>query len=307
MAFVYPDCERKIPPPARFSMAATTGNLEWQVTEFCNARESMEDRFVVVPYLECAGTPHGVALVAVIDGHGGSECAEMLESNIAVRIGKLQDPFDTAQLTQAFLKLDRAILKAGGASSTSGACMVLAVIDLETHRVVIANVGDCRASLVVAGAMSQRFLTSDHKITDFVERKRIVEAGMIVQYPYMMDPETNNMIMVTRAFGDAAFKFPPPGEPQKRAALICDPSFSETTLHQDDILVLMSDGVLESWKADHQLPAPATDHRALHDMLVQRARTARTKDYFTIVTVSDLGAPPAHPQHLAKRQRTDTE
>lgn len=303
MAFVYPDGERKIPEPAEFTMGATTGTIKWQVTGFCNARPTMEDRFVVVPYLECTDKTRQLALLAVIDGHAGSKCADVLESNLAERVGRLADPMSPQQLTQAFRKLDRAILKTEAAQS--GACVVVALIDLHTHRVVIANVGDCRASLVVAGASRQNFLTSDHKINDATERKRLLEAGMLVQMPYMMDPLTNTTLMVTRAFGDETFKVPQPGVPDKRTALICDPSFSELTLHAEDMLVLMSDGVLESWKADYQLPEPATSHRALHDMLVHRARMARTRDNFTLLSVTDLNALPAPPQHGVKRQRAE--
>jgi serine/threonine protein phosphatase PrpC len=102
------------------------------------------------------------------------------------------------------------------------------------YRIVVANAGDCRAIVCHSDGSEPLQLSTDHKVTDEVERKRVLDAGGIVHNDKLF-----GMLGVSRAIGDRDFK-----TPGTENALIAEPQIVEHTVEPlDDFVVLATDGI----------------------------------------------------------------
>lgn len=151
-------------------------------SETGNVREDNEDRFVV-------REGHGMLLLAVADGVGGSAGGE-IAANAAVV--ELADRFFGAgpgrsledRLGDAIRDANTAVLRAAEASGNASAATTLVAAVIAGPRVVIANLGDSRAYLVRDATTRQ--LTEDHQgdtthsITRFVGDPRGVQPDVFV-------------------------------------------------------------------------------------------------------------------------------
>ncbi len=200
-------------------------------------RPSMEDEHVH-GVLDAALFPH-IALYAVLDGHGGIECATFVKAELFSRLSRrLHDalmrstdpsqtcpsggdlpfpsvlsarvnllPLPSAQsaVTQALLEIDMAWLKKMKGSdirsqrANSGATAAIVLIDTVHGEVLSANLGDAR-SLLNRGAQAVE-LTKIHQPQMMEERARIEAAGGSV-----VSNRINGVLAVARAFGDRMFK-----------------------------------------------------------------------------------------------------
>ncbi len=144
-----------------------------------------EDRVLV----ECNVAKRGVMLLAVIDGHGGSGVADLLQARLTSAISATpafqSSPPDLPNaIRQAFRWCNAQCRTAWKEKArASGACVVMALIMAEglvgRRRCVVGWVGDSRAVLCdkqgnVTG------LTHDHDPDEPAERERILAAGGIV-------------------------------------------------------------------------------------------------------------------------------
>lgn len=265
-------------------------DIRWEVTEMRNRRIFMEDAWAFCPSLPSHPSLYAAA---VMDGHGGDAVAKHLASSLLERLDALEQPMDKAQIRELFHRCDREILAADDLKS-QGSCAVLLLGNVHSGRLLVANVGDCRAAVLDQGATQPRFITRDHKTSDEVERKRITEAGFRHMDPYVVHPTTGEGIMVTRAFGDAMFKDRTDLDPHEQA-LTCDPTFTETELAPGSLLMLLSDGLLGALKEDWKLER-GPDAHSLHTLLTKRALESRVADNVTLLTLE----PPLRPEPPAE-------
>lgn len=117
------------------------------------ANDPLEDRFSLAKLRE------DKVLAAVMDGHGGWQCANFVQNNLYEAVAaelthstNADDPHEVgAALTRAFERVDRDFLgrirpafQIGfGRVSNVGACAIAAIV---THsHIIVANAGDCRA------------------------------------------------------------------------------------------------------------------------------------------------------------------
>jgi serine/threonine protein phosphatase PrpC len=273
-------------------------DIQWEVTEMINRRASMEDAWAFCPSLPSHPSLYAAA---VMDGHGGDAVAKHLAASLLERLDALEQPMDKAQIRELFHRCDREILATDDLKS-QGSCAVLLLGQVHSGRLLVANVGDCRAAALDQGATQPRFITRDHKTSDEVERKRVTEAGFMHIDPYVVHPTTGEGIMVTRAFGDAMFKDRTDLDPNEQA-LTCDPTFTETKLAPGALLMLLSDGLLGALKADWKLERGPDTH-SLHVLLAKRVLESRVDDNVTLLTLEPPSAhlrpePPTEPS--AKR------
>ena len=151
-------------------------------------RPYQEDRHVILEDLELKFDHVKISssLYVVIDGHGGKECAEFVETNFADIFCK-QEEFRNCNYLNAFhltfQELEekwtvQARLKKKGDSS--GACVLAALIVEEG--IYVAWVGDCR---MVGYDSNDRkhiqIITEDHKPTALIEKNRILSVGGTVR------------------------------------------------------------------------------------------------------------------------------
>ncbi|KAL2510276.1 putative protein phosphatase 2C 14 [Forsythia ovata] len=167
----------------------------------------------------------------VYDGHGGTKAAEFVVDNLHLKILEMLEncPEDKAKeeaIKAGYLKTDEEFLKQG---LGSGACCVTAMI--EGQKMVVSNLGDCRAVLC-RGGMAEA-LTTDHRAGQEDERKRIEDKGGYVEI-HRGTWRVHGILSVSRSIGDAHLKDWVLAEPDTK--VIC--------LTPDmEYLVLASDGL----------------------------------------------------------------
>ena len=164
-------------------------------------RPYQEDEILIHSFLSSSPETH---LYCVFDGHAGGRCSKFL-SNFYHEI-LMQDPLFCNNLPfavkRSFLTANEQFLKqAERMRLHDGSCGLACV--LREGKLVIGNVGDCRAVMINRGTAIQ--LTNDHKPADPDEKKRIGALGGQVIH-CMGIARVNGVLAVSRAFGNRALK-----------------------------------------------------------------------------------------------------
>lgn len=118
---------------------------------------------------------------AIYDGHGGNTCADFLRDNLHQYVIKEpsfpQNPKEA--IRTGFIKAENRFLELCKGNNEildrSGSCAIVVLIVEEMC--YVANVGDSRAILSSEGGKKVYPLSRDHKPSDELERKRIMDAG----------------------------------------------------------------------------------------------------------------------------------
>lgn len=213
-------------------------------------------------------------LLAILDGHGGRECADFMAdqfSNLNLG-GDAQKDY----ITVAFCAADDAFR---AQNKPSGCTCCMALLN-ETNRLMVANLGDSRAILTRAGKVIEQ--TTDHSLrTSEAERQRVEQSGgqltvnkitrsnvVVGCVGTVCDSETQEFqeegqlpdvrlqgVAVSRAFGTytspLGFSRGPNSRPLKDAKIphaerliSCVPDiYSWEGLQGNDLLILASDGI----------------------------------------------------------------
>jgi serine/threonine protein phosphatase PrpC len=157
---------------------------------------------------------------------------------------------------------------------STGLCAIV-----RENKLLIANVGDCRALLISNGRPVQ--LSTDHKPTSPDEQKRIAALGGSVVY-CMGVARVNRVLAVSRAFGNRTI----------RSVIRPDADLTQRDLMDgDDFLVLASDGLWDVLKNKDVCdvcysPFLQRKPQAIADELVQLALARGSMDNVTCVVVS---------------------
>ncbi len=199
--------------------------------EFKGGRSHMEDRVLVIPELY-----DDTNLVAVFDGHGGSEVADFLKINTEkVFFDKLwrNNALPKISLEQTINELDDQIEEKPELKH-AGAAAVFAIV--ETDKLVVANVGDCEAVLNRNG--KAMVLTEKHNLKSETELNKIIINGGIVSENGYLSVSTSRGsfdFALTRTLGDKDILEP---------HISSEPSMIEIDLEEGDTeLILASDGL----------------------------------------------------------------
>ncbi|MBL7141684.1 protein serine/threonine phosphatase 2C family protein [Patescibacteria group bacterium] len=167
----------------------------------------------------------------VYDGHGGEKVAEYLAANLHLMFLKGLPVFSSPEKT--FIKIYEEIsekLK----DNDCGACT--ANFFIKDQKIFFANVGDAR--IVIISKKSIHQLTTDHRIDNPLEKKRIEKMGGYIVYPYTRRGSMG--LMPTRTIGDEYFK--PIG-------IITTPSVGRYKISKDDLfLIAATDGLFDVMK-----------------------------------------------------------
>ncbi|CAE7876302.1 PTC1 [Symbiodinium sp. KB8] len=165
-------------------------------------RAEMEDGFVFVDQF---GGRERSAFFAVYDGHGGRQVVDFvtreLHENLLRELRKTDSPADA--LLQAFRATDDDMLRRNITSSGCTACCCLLQEEINGRVIYTAHLGDSRAVLARSGMATRMTSMTDHKATDLLEAKRVIEAG-----GQIINDRVNGMLAMTRALGDHVLKMP---------------------------------------------------------------------------------------------------
>lgn len=238
-----PPHESSLPSGTYFPTGVKVGSFE---TAGNRGEDRMEDRHVLA---ECLGGHEDIHMIAIFDGHRGSEMAEFAQRHMLPSLRHYWHlPLDEA-LRRSFLFLDvkfRALedewyqqrmqqLGPGnaGARSWPGATAICAL--LVGRHLWVANTGDCRAVLCSSGLANP--LTRDHTVEDASERERVKLDGGLVEWKVNSWRVGKVGIQVTRSLGDGDLK---------NEGVIADPEITYKEITKDDeFLILASDGLWE--------------------------------------------------------------
>eukprot|EP00929_Paragymnodinium_shiwhaense_P049900 TRINITY_DN25163_c0_g1_i1.p1 TRINITY_DN25163_c0_g1~~TRINITY_DN25163_c0_g1_i1.p1 ORF type:complete len:281 (-),score=52.42 TRINITY_DN25163_c0_g1_i1:31-873(-) len=165
-------------------------------------RPEMEDGYVFVD--QFGGRPTS-AYFAVYDGHGGRQVVDFvtreLHQNVARELTKTSSVPDA--LVQAFQATDEDMVRRNIMTSGCTACVCLLQQERHARVIYTAHLGDSRAVMARGGNATRLTSMTDHKATDPLEGKRVIEAG-----GQIINDRVNGMLAMTRALGDHVLKMP---------------------------------------------------------------------------------------------------
>lgn len=188
-------------------------------------------------FIDCFGGRSNAAYFAVFDGHGGRAVVDMVTTELHILL--LQELRRTTLISDALraafsncdAELRRRSINNGGAT----ACVCVLQQERLTRKMYTAHLGDSRAVMSHHGTASRLTSRSDHRATDPVERKRVLEAG-----GHIVNNRVNGLLAMTRALGDNLLKMP-----NLARDVICNvPDITCTELTKEDTFVVLAcDGV----------------------------------------------------------------
>ncbi|MBE7025632.1 MAG: Stp1/IreP family PP2C-type Ser/Thr phosphatase [Ruminococcaceae bacterium] len=223
-------------------------------------------------YLASADKPY---LFILCDGMGGHKSGEVASRAAAESIETYIRMHSTLDLddTKAERVLKGAVSYANNIVSTrasshedyTGMGTTTDVCMLDFDMLYIAHVGDSRVYLLREGKLSQ--LTTDHS---YVEE--LVQSGLITEKEAMSHPDKN---VITRAVGT-------------NRTVECD--FISTEIHQDDILLMCSDGLsnmLTESEIKNMLISDENPEQVV-DNLIRCANDNGGRDNITAIVIKKL-------------------
>merc|ERR1719450_684908 len=122
---------------------------------------------------------------------------------------------------------------------TSGCTACCCLLQEERHARVIytAHLGDSRAVMSRGGSATRLTSMTDHKATDPLEAKRVIEAG-----GQIFNERVNGMLAMTRALGDQMLKMPT--LPNDVVSNVPDITSTDLT-SQDRFVICACDGLFD--------------------------------------------------------------
>jgi protein phosphatase 1L len=202
-------------------------------------RGYQEDRLSIFPK-ESDWPEAGKFYAGVYDGHGGYFVSKYLKKELINRIIACEICLDMSDdviasiIKSEFVALNNEILDQTIMTSflDPGSTALLAVL-LNNQKLIIANVGDCRAVLAKTNDI---WYTKDHKPNDCEEKSRIESLGGTV-----FNGRVSAILAVSRAFGDK----------QLSKWVTSDPDVSVMNVDSSfDFLILASDGLWDVFSSE---------------------------------------------------------
>eukprot|EP00775_Hariotina_reticulata_P010325 gene10325-10482_t len=194
------------------------GKVSYGYSLLRGKRSNMED-FHHAQFKTEPKSGHVVGLFGVFDGHGGSNAADYVRSNLFINLLE-HTKFNTdiaSALVESFEHTDTQYLKQNDNASRDDGCTAVTAV-VVGDRLLVAN---------VAIPMSV-----DHKPNSREERSRIEDAGGVVVWAGTW--RVGGVLAVSRAFGD---------RPLKRYVIPTPDIRDESLTQDDDCLILASDGL----------------------------------------------------------------
>ena len=140
-------------------------------------------------------------MIGVYDGHGthGDIVSSYLQKHFIRDFKKLYQKNDI----QEYIYNTQNKLKQKKEASESGSTLLVLKIDYIKKKIIVVNLGDCRALLGYANKFLQ--LTNDHKVDDISERLRLLESKKNVVYDNVDQLFRVDGYAVSRAMGNTKY------------------------------------------------------------------------------------------------------
>jgi len=198
----------------------------------------MEDEGVFTTCLHPEHFPN-VHVDAVFDGHGGNMASTYLRNNFLKTLAKMNNPFDSIELTNVFEKMDvKFHLKHPQDLSGSTIC---GYIFCPIRSILLSfNVGDSRMVLFDETNGKIIFETVDHKPNLPNEHKRILAAGGFVE-----NKRVSGQLALSRAFGDWQFKNKTNLKLHEQMVIVRPDCKLFTTINPNTSMLVCCDGIVD--------------------------------------------------------------
>merc|ERR1719281_1800548 len=158
-------------------------------------------------------------------------------------------------MVQAFHTTDNDMIRSGVNVSGCTACVCLLQEERHARVLYTAHLGDSRAVMARGGSATRLTSGTDHKATDPLEGKRVIEAG-----GQIINDRVNGMLAMTRALGDFMLKMPQlPNDVVSNV-----PDITSTDLSaQDSFIISACDGL---WDVVSDQQAIELVHQSLQEL-----------------------------------------
>merc|ERR1719326_1935517 len=131
--------------------------------------------------------------------------------------------------------MDEEMLRRNITQSGCTACVCLLQEERHARVIYTAHLGDSRAVMSRGGSATRLTSMTDHKATDPLEGKRVIEAG-----GQIINDRVNGMLAMTRALGDFMLKMPQ--LPNDVVSNVPDITSTDVT-QQDTFVIIACDGL----------------------------------------------------------------
>merc|ERR1719281_503701 len=158
-------------------------------------------------------------------------------------------------MVQAFHTTDNDMIRSGVNVSGCTACCCLLQEERHARVIYTAHLGDSRAVMARGGAATRLTSMTDHKATDPLEGKRVIEAG-----GQIINDRVNGMLAMTRALGDFILKMPQ--LPNDVVSNVPDITSTDLT-KQDSFIISACDGL---WDVVSDQQAIELVHQSLQEL-----------------------------------------
>eukprot|EP00933_Yihiella_yeosuensis_P035160 TRINITY_DN28636_c0_g1_i1.p1 TRINITY_DN28636_c0_g1~~TRINITY_DN28636_c0_g1_i1.p1 ORF type:complete len:281 (+),score=52.10 TRINITY_DN28636_c0_g1_i1:78-920(+) len=197
-------------------------------------RPEMEDGWVFVDQFGGCKTS---AFFAVYDGHGGRQVVDFVTRELHEKVLQEMRKTESAPdaLLQAFQKTDEEMVRRNIMQSGCTACCCLLQEERNSRVIYTAHLGDSRAVMARGSKATRLTSMTDHKATDPLEAKRVIEAGGSI-----INDRVNGMLAMTRALGDHLLKMPV--LPNDVVSNVPDITSTDLSV-QDSFIILACDGL----------------------------------------------------------------
>ena len=195
-------------------------------------RPYQEDRFVTGEI----GVPGNTVanVLAVMDGHGGSDCAERIATML---VDTLDNACDDAPDVPTMMRLAVKRLVEETDKEQSGSTMSLVLIEhvKSAHFVAhVAVIGD--SPVMIGNHAGVYFVAPGHNVrSNLEERKAAVDRGGVYEDGYIWDPMLRAGLQMSRLFGDALFG----------SILSREPDCYSIGLGEKSFVLVASDGIFD--------------------------------------------------------------
>ena len=241
-------------------------------------RNYNEDRYCI------QAINRGHFVVAVFDGHGGKDCAEMcaqLMPGILRELIVFHPADESTVIRQLYKKLDELALSKGYV--TQGCCAAIALIGKQ--RTWFSNCGDSMIACKMKSHKEALLVSEEHKVEN--EKERIAELGGIITY-WDGCARVFGSLNIGRSIGDHSLK----------KYVISDPYIASAKTMDLDWICLASDGLWDVCTAERYnndfeeaMKASASTSDAIGKVMQQAYQRGST-DNMTVVHCTMHGMVP---------------
>ncbi|PVU94136.1 hypothetical protein BB559_003077 [Furculomyces boomerangus] len=180
-----------------------------------------------------------IAFFAVFDGHGGSNAAIFAGNSLHKSIFK-NEHFSKGEyalaIQKGFLSADDELRSMLKQTRDPSGCTAVCTLITPDGTIYCGNAGDSRAIIGSDGDALE--LSHDHKPSNKLEHKRIIDGGGFVEYG-----RVNGNLALSRALGDFDFKNSDDLPPESQVVTAFPDVISHKITQEDEFIVIACDGI----------------------------------------------------------------